>query len=83
MATSTTKFTLLSDEIRLASQALNAPGDDISLQEKQMLLVAARELVDKLEGPEIAIWRVVFGVSSLPSNHYLEVEGHVDKTTEF
>jgi hypothetical protein len=34
-----------------------------SLQSKHDLLAAAKQLVEKLEGPEVGIWRAVFGVS--------------------
>jgi hypothetical protein len=35
----------------------------MSSEEKQKLLKAANELVGKLEGPDVGIWKVVFGVS--------------------
>ncbi|KAJ8064891.1 hypothetical protein OCU04_007196 [Sclerotinia nivalis] len=55
--------TKLTNEIRSASESLDSPTYAIPLHEKQDLLSAAKELVEKLEGPEIGVWRVVFGVS--------------------
>jgi hypothetical protein len=53
----------LTNEIRLATETLSSCGDGSSPEQKQDLLIAATELVEKLEGPEVGIWRVVFGVS--------------------
>ncbi|TVY82820.1 hypothetical protein LSUE1_G002916 [Lachnellula suecica] len=57
----TSNITHLTDEINLASKALDVPGNEVPFQEKQKLLTAAKDLVDQLEGPEVGIWKVVFG----------------------
>lgn len=63
MATSISKIVQLTNEIKLGSEALDLSSEPTLLQEKQKLLAAANELVEKLEGPEPGIWKVVFGVS--------------------
>lgn len=59
------KFAKLTEEIGSTIQELDSK-EAISLpspEEKQQLLIAAKELVDKLEGPEVGVWRVLYGVS--------------------
>lgn len=49
--------------IERISEGLDSSTSGMTLHEKQGLLSAAKQLVEKLEGPEIGIWKVVFGVS--------------------
>lgn len=44
--------------------AASTTNEVVLLQEKQNLLEVAKELVDKLEGPEVGIWKILFGVSN-------------------
>ena len=53
----------LTNEIKRALEDLDSPINEDSLHLKQNLLSAAKQLVEKLEAPEVGIWRVVFGVS--------------------
>ncbi|KAK6607355.1 hypothetical protein H4I95_05004 [Botrytis cinerea] len=46
--------------IKVISEGLDSTSG-MTLHEKQGLLSAAKQLVDKLEGPETGIWKVVFG----------------------
>lgn len=48
--------------IKVISEGLDSTSGML-LHEKEGLLSAAKQLVDKLEGPETGIWKVVFGVS--------------------
>lgn len=56
-------FSQLTKEIENASSELESQNVDITPQEKQHLLKAAKEMVDQLEGPVVGIWRVLYGVS--------------------
>jgi hypothetical protein len=53
----------LASDIEHAAEKFNTTDTFESAQEKQRLLLATRSLLDKLEGPEVGIWRVMFGVS--------------------
>ena len=57
------QFTQLTKEIENTINELESNQSSFQPKEKQQLLIAARELVDKLEEPEVAIWRVFYGVS--------------------
>jgi hypothetical protein len=54
----------LTTEIKRALEDSDSLINDDSLQSKQDLLSAAKQLVEKLEAPEVGIWKVVFGVSN-------------------
>ncbi|KAF7957958.1 hypothetical protein EAE96_003525 [Botrytis aclada] len=47
--------------IKRISEGLDSSTSKMILREKEELLSAAKQLVEKLEGPEIGIWKVVFG----------------------
>ncbi|KAF7954945.1 uncharacterized protein EAE97_000204 [Botrytis byssoidea] len=49
------------DGIERISGVLDSSTPEMTSLEKQGLLSAAKQLVEKLEGPEIGIWKVVFG----------------------
>lgn len=51
----------LTNAIENASVELDT--SNFPAQDKQQLLTAARKLVDRLEDPEIGIWKVSLGVS--------------------
>lgn len=64
-------FSQLTKEIENVSSELESPDAGITPQERQKLLTAARDMVDKLEGPLVGIWKVLFGVCiSLTINHF-------------
>jgi len=46
-----------------ASRALDIPMSFTTGQDRERLLDAAKDLVEKLEGPEVGVWRVLYGVS--------------------
>lgn len=60
----TTMAAEYTNKIKGVSEALDSSSNVMSLQEKENLLYTAKQLVEKLEGPEIGIWKVVFGVSN-------------------
>ena len=64
MAEIPTQNSLVSGWIsNLETAAKGLDSDNIDAEDKLKLLKEAKSLVEKLEGPEIAIWRVVWGVS--------------------
>ncbi|TEY85897.1 hypothetical protein BOTCAL_0010g00370 [Botryotinia calthae] len=48
--------------IKVISEGLDSSTSGMTLHEKQRLLSATKQLVDKLEGPETGNWKVVFGL---------------------
>lgn len=53
----------LTKDIETAVNGLGSKKTIPSPEEEQQLLIAARKLVDRLEGPELGVWRVLNGVS--------------------
>lgn len=64
MAEMSTQHSLVSGWIsNIETAAKGVDSDNIDAEDKHKLLKEAKSLVEKLEGPEIAIWRAVWGVS--------------------
>ena len=55
-------------DLNAFNKALRSEGNQIDPHDKHQLLNSAKELLETLEGPEVAIWRVVFGVSRVVMN---------------
>lgn len=53
----------LTTEIEHVSSELDSQNYDLPSEDKQQLLKAARDLVEKLEGPDVGVWKVLYGVS--------------------
>ena len=53
-------------DLEVFNKVIRSNGDQLDTQDKRQLLINITGLLETLENPEIAVWKVIFGVSRIP-----------------